>query len=132
MLNASAQTILLSQDFEGWTTGTYGAQAAGWVSIKVPNSGQQWGTTTLSIAHSGTKSIYAPLSVSDYMITSGQSLTAGVTYTFSFWYRTYAAGTGFTVNAYVGNAQTVAAMTGVTLLGSFDPNSTVFLQATYS
>jgi hypothetical protein len=81
----NAQTTILSEGFES------GVPPTGWTIIDNNSDTYKWSQS--STAHSGSYSMYYPYNSSsaanDWAITNSLSLTAGVTYTISFWYKVY-------------------------------------------
>ncbi len=133
-LTMKAQVTVLSENFDNtanWHSGQW-TVAPGWADINV--SGTQWSVSNMSgYSRSGAQYVYAQFSSNAYIITPSLSLSAGVQYTLSYWYRSYNTNTGFTIKSYIGTAQTAAGMTGGTLLGTItNPINTTYIQAPYS
>jgi M6 family metalloprotease-like protein len=122
---AGLDTPVLTQDFEGGAI-----PPSGWVSTKGA-TGNNWSLNT-GAAHGGTyaaRYIYhATQAATAWLISSGVSLTAGVTYNISYWERV---GPGYTekLKVTVGNAQTIVAQT-TTLQDLSSLTNTSYVQQT--
>ncbi len=125
-------TNLISEGFEG------GALPAGWASIN-NGTGNLW-TIPSSLngtAHTGSKAAEYLYNLSQagtaYLITSGLSLTGGVTYTISSWYKSSGATFPEKLKITVGTAQTVAAQSTVVQdIGTVSSSTYAQQTATYT
>lgn len=121
----NAQTTILSEGFES------GVPPTGWTIIDNNSDTYKWSQS--STAHSGSYSMYYPYNSSsaanDWAITNSLSLTAGVTYTISFWYKVYSSSYPESMKLTVGNAATVAAQSTILWTGA-TLTSTTWTQVT--
>ncbi|NVO01303.1 MAG: hypothetical protein HXX09_01240 [Bacteroidetes bacterium] len=102
----------------------------GWTMINA-GSGNAWITSTSS--HSGVRAIQYTYNVSNagnaWAISVGHSLTAGITYTISYWYKVALASYPEKLKLTVGSLATVAGQT-TTLLTQASLTNTTYAQAT--
>lgn len=100
-------TLPWTENFESVATGTDVFPLC-WSYMN--NSGN-WSISTTPTANSGTKSLRRTWSTEGWAFTPMATLTAGTSYTFSYYRRTNDATVGYDILVGVGNAQTEAAMT---------------------
>lgn len=75
------------------------------------NTASTWSISTAPTAHSGANSLRRTWSTDGWAFTPMATLTAGTSYTFSYWVRTNDATVGYDITVGVGNAQNSGAMT---------------------
>jgi hypothetical protein len=129
---SEAQTTIWTEGFEGIVNtgcpsgaGTSAYIPAGWINT----SGSYWCSST-SYVHTGLNSIVIRYAWNSWLISTGATLTAGVQYQYSFWYRNQDASTGFTLRGGVNSSQSSS---GMTILGTItDPVNTTWVKATYN
>ncbi|MFM7014723.1 MAG: hypothetical protein ACKOX3_00195, partial [Bacteroidota bacterium] len=94
-----------SQGFESWPP-------VSWTFINA-GSGNQWASSTTARTGSGAMSYTynSTYAANAWALTNGQSLTAGITYTVSFWYKVISATYPEKLKVTVGTAATVAGQT---------------------
>jgi len=121
----SGQTTILSEGFES------GVPPTGWTIIDNNSDSYKWSQS--STYHSGSYSMYyaynSSSAANDWAITKSLSLTAGVTYTISFWYEVYSSSYPESMKLTVGNAATVAAQSTILWTGA-SLTSTTWTQVT--
>jgi len=124
--NTQAQVTLVSEGFE---SGTF--PPTGWVITKGVGSGNDWTNIISGSAHSGTKAAEykysSTIAANAWLITPGYALTAGATYTITYWEKTFAFNEQLKLT--VGTAQTIAAQT-TTLQDCGPHQSTSYTQRT--
>lgn len=105
--NTQAQVTVLSEGFES------GTPPAGWVNLN-GGTGNTWANVTSGSAHTGTKAAeykyHATNAANAWLISPGLALTAGTTYTITYWEKTYSS-YNEQLKLTVGTAQTIAAQT---------------------
>ena len=113
-------TLPWTEDFENVATGTNIFPSC-WNYI---NTSGAWSISTTPVANNGTHSLRRTWSTDGWAFSPITTLTAGVSYTFSYFMRTNDAIVGYDLNVAVGNGQTDADMTTelFAVTGFQDPN----------
>ncbi len=113
-------TLPWTEGFENVATGNNIFPSC-WSYINTTNN---WSIATSPVANNGTKSLRRTWSTDGWAFTPITTLTAGVSYTFSYFMRTNDAIVGYDLNIAVGNGQTDADMTTelYAVTGFQDPN----------
>ena len=128
-------TLPWTEGFESLTTVGAGVLGSTCMTTQVV-TGTNWTTANTAVrnslgARTGTNYIWSRWSSDAWLYSPGLTLTAGVSYDFSFYYRLTDAINGFTITAAVGDNPSATNMT--TTLGTItDPNNIVYQQAKYS
>jgi len=108
VLDVQGQTTILSQDFEGSIPPT------GWENLKT-GSGNLWTTDNSGVPHGGNGAaeyLYNyDYAANAWLISSGVALTAGVTYTITYWEMTSGSAFPENLKVTVGTGNTIALQT---------------------
>jgi len=127
-LKVKAQTSLLSEGFENTTF-----PPTGWVKLN-GGTGNNWNNIVDGSAHAGTKAAeykyFTSSAGNAWLISPGIALTAGTTYTITFWERTSTSSYPEKLKLTVGSSQTIATQT--TIIQDYGSHSTndIYIQRT--